>query len=246
MDSDKIFSKDKLKVHMFYIIVILILALVVVITDRGYDNKDLSQWIAFGATLSGIILSVLAIILTLIGETKSDNTKDGLLNISKKLEDVVENVEGATNKLENISSKNEEFQSKIMSSVSGSIQMEKIKDCESNENNYNYKYMFERYIKICENLGYRYSEIEKIHINALYFTLISFKKINKVSIKEFEKFVESLDVYDFEECDKLVTWHIMLVFSYGIQRDEVFMEYIKKKMMTHYSETKERIDTIFD
>ncbi|HCU3119387.1 TPA: hypothetical protein SOK86_003037 [Clostridioides difficile] len=108
MDSDKIFSKDKLKVHMFYIIVVLILTLVVVITDRGYDNNDLSQWIAFGATLSGIILSVLAIILTLIGESKSDNTKDTFLNISKDLENIVDNVRkefiNVSTELENIKS----------------------------------------------------------------------------------------------------------------------------------------------
>ncbi|MCC0707373.1 hypothetical protein [Clostridioides sp. ES-S-0190-01] len=237
---------EKVKIHMGYCIFILVLLVVVLFTMIGHDNKELASQVAFGATLSGIILSILAIILTLIGETKSDNTKDNLLNISKKLEDIVGNVEGATNKLENISSKNEEFQSKIMSSVSGPIQIEKIKDCESKENNYNYKYMFETYIKICESLCYRYSEIKKIYINVFYFVLISFEKINKVTTKEFNKFVESLEVYDFEECDELVTWHIMLVFIYGIQRDEVFMEYIKKTMIDDYFEIKGKIDIMFD
>ncbi len=84
---------EKVKIHMVYCIFILVLLVIVLFTMIGHDNKELASQIAFGATLSGIILSILAIILTLIGETKSDNTKDNLLNISKNLENIVVDVQ---------------------------------------------------------------------------------------------------------------------------------------------------------
>lgn len=97
------FKGDKLFIHMFYWIIMLICLCICLFTVRGYNNTDLSNQFAFGATLSGIILSVLAIMMTLIGEMKSDNTKDTLERVSKQIEDVAtKNLVDASNELSHI------------------------------------------------------------------------------------------------------------------------------------------------
>ncbi|HCQ5684145.1 TPA: hypothetical protein OLY49_001548 [Clostridioides difficile] len=100
---------EKVKIHMGYCIFILVLLVIVLFTMIGHDNKELASQIAFGATLSGIILSILAIILTLIGEAKSDNTKDNLLNISKNLENIVVDVQDVIKKFEEVKESNKKF-----------------------------------------------------------------------------------------------------------------------------------------
>ncbi|APF23134.1 DUF948 domain-containing protein [Clostridium butyricum] len=97
------FKGDKLFIHMFYWIIMLICLCICLFTVRGYNNTDLSNQFAFGATLSGIILSVLAIMMTLIGEMKSDNTKDTLERVSKQIQKITDqNLTNVTANLNNV------------------------------------------------------------------------------------------------------------------------------------------------
>lgn len=100
MNIKDFFKGDKLFIHMFYWIIMLICICICLFTVRGYDNTDLSNQFAFGATLSGIILSVLAIMMTLIGEMKSDNTKDTLERVSKQIQKITD--ENLTNVTANL------------------------------------------------------------------------------------------------------------------------------------------------
>ncbi|CZR74864.1 TPA: hypothetical protein KNR49_001306 [Clostridioides difficile] len=245
MDSDKIFSKDKLKVHMFYIIVILILALVVVITDRGYDNKDLSQWIAFGATLSGIILSVLAIILTLIGETKSDNTKDSLLNISKKLEDIVGNVEDATYKLENVSDMKDEIKEEISVGLSNmvlKVDKENMpsslnKDISNKENESNHIEFFREYFKFI-----RHDNSMKLCILSVFYCGAKQIRHNNGSLGYDDLYSVVKTVLFFDDETMKIAWNVLTVFFSGLNSDDNFYYYICNIFKEIYPYEKECLD----
>ncbi|MCC0718399.1 hypothetical protein [Clostridioides sp. ZZV14-6105] len=249
MDSDKIFSKDKLKVHMFYIIVILILALVVVITDRGYDNKDLSQWIAFGATLSGIILSVLAIILTLIGETKSDNTKDSLLNISKKLEDIVGDVEDATYKLENVSAMKDEIKEEISVGLSNMVLKVDKEDVQTplsadnfdKENKSSYIDVFKKYFRFI-----RHENSTKLCMLSSFYCGSKQIRHNNGSLGYDELYsIIRKEFYFDDETTKMV-WDVLTVFFSGLNNDDNFYHYICKIFEENYPYEKETLDLSLD
>lgn len=114
-------SNCKLKIHMFYIILIAVLLIISLFTQIGYENKDLASQLGFGATLSGIILSVIAIMITLIGETKSENTKDKLFSLSENLEGIVSRVEIAANGIEKIVTDNTKVKDQL-SNINSTIE----------------------------------------------------------------------------------------------------------------------------
>lgn len=87
----------------------------------AYSNEALASLISFGGTLSGIILSVLAIIMTIVGETKSENTKDKLIGLSENLEKIVSRVENATNGIEKIVTDNMKVTDQL-SNINNTIQ----------------------------------------------------------------------------------------------------------------------------
>lgn len=249
MDSDKIFSKDKLKVHMFYIIIILILALVVVITDRGYDNKDLSQWIAFGATLSGIILSVLAIILTLIGETKSDNTKDSLLDTSKKLEDIVDNIENATLRLEEAKNENEKIRS-FFSDKKFNIHDDKYFE----ENEDEILKIDDYYIDVFKNMIKRITQITILE-RSIYILCYWQMNIYKFNVEKPLIANEILEVLNLEMSSLLEKTDLRVVIASGIvtvfmpilqiTHENNFNKYIEEEVKNKYPKEKNKIDRIF-
>ncbi|MGO0986704.1 hypothetical protein ACTPEW_12280 [Clostridioides difficile] len=249
MDSDKIFSKDKLKVHMFYIIVILILALVVVITDRGYDNKDLSQWIAFGATLSGIILSVLAIILTLIGETKSDNTKDSLLDTSKKLEDIVDNIENATLRLEEAKNENEKIRM-LFSDKRLNIYDDKY----SEENEDKILKIDDYYIDVFKNMIKRITQRTMIE-RSIYILCYWQMNIYKFNVEKPLIANEILEVLNLEMSSLLEKTDLSVVIASGIvtvftpilqiTHENNFNKYIEEEVRSKYPKEKNKVDRIF-
>lgn len=89
--SDKEYNeKDIMIIHRNYCIGILILLSVALFTKVGVGNDKLDDIISFGATLTGLILSVIAIIMTIIGETKTDNTKDTLVRVSNNIKKIVD------------------------------------------------------------------------------------------------------------------------------------------------------------
>lgn len=255
MDSDKIFSKDKLKVHMFYIIVILILALVVVITDRGYDNKDLAQWIAFGATLSGIILSVLAIILTLIGETKSDNTKDSLLDTSKKLEDIVDNIENATLRLEEAKNENEKIRM-LFSDKTLNIYDDKYSEENEDKILKIDTYYIEVFKNIIKHLNQKNeNDINKMLERSIYILCYWQMNIYKFNVKKSIVTDEILEVLNLESNFLIEKDDLMLVIVSGIivafapiiriTQENKFNKYIEKEVKNKYPKEKNKIDRIF-
>lgn len=87
-DISCIVDHEKLKLHIIYIIIISIAVIAIFITTSCYWNIKFVDEVSFAVAISSIILSIIAIIVTINGEQKSNNTKNKLENISDNLVDV--------------------------------------------------------------------------------------------------------------------------------------------------------------
>lgn len=96
----------KLKLHLKYVIAICIIITMFTVVAATVTNDKFVDQISFASTITSIILSVIAIIVTLIGEMKSENTKDKLVSVSDNLSKFSETIESATDKLQDISDVN--------------------------------------------------------------------------------------------------------------------------------------------
>ncbi|SHH56813.1 hypothetical protein [Clostridium intestinale] len=104
MDKNYNFKYEKLKIHFNYLLAISLILIALIIIASSYWNEAFVGQVSFAGTISSIILSVIAIIITLIGESKSDNTKDKLLNVSDSLVKTAEIISNSSNELKEISS----------------------------------------------------------------------------------------------------------------------------------------------
>lgn len=78
----------KLKEHDYkYCIAGLIFVIVFISTLTMGQDKDINQSISFASTISSIILSILAIIMTLLAESKSDNVQYRMDQFISKIND---------------------------------------------------------------------------------------------------------------------------------------------------------------
>lgn len=68
-----------------WFIVVLVISIVFIMTLNWGDAKDLSDKISFAGTLSSIILSVIAILMTIIAESKSEASKAQILEAEQKI-----------------------------------------------------------------------------------------------------------------------------------------------------------------
>lgn len=93
----------KLKLHLKYIVVICCIIISGTIVAATVSNSEFVGQVSLASTITSIILSVLAIIVTLIGEMKSDNAKDKILTVSDNLTGITESIEKSTKKLKSIS-----------------------------------------------------------------------------------------------------------------------------------------------
>lgn len=87
-------ENDRLKLHLKYICFIAGSIFVWLIATKTADNEDFTAWISFASTITSIILSVLAIIMSISGENKSEVARNQLEETSKKIDLAVESMEG--------------------------------------------------------------------------------------------------------------------------------------------------------
>lgn len=231
MNLSKHFKGEKLIIHMSYWIIILVLIIISLITTRSYSNESLAEQVAFGGTLSGIILSVIAIIMTLIGETKSDNTKDKLFNLSEDLEEVVEKIQYTTKNLEDTLKSNLDVKKQINSL---SYSMEKIINMPKGNNMES-----EHYLIVLKKLlnesdgGFKLGTL-------VVFTYFYFKANGTSKPIEYTTFVTDLSNLDtINLSDNLVLnafWGMSLVFINPIRNDKNFGEYLENYFRNNYEE----------
>lgn len=109
--------KIKERDYLFCIITLfIVIVFICTITMRGKDN--VSEYLSFAGTVSSIILSVLAIIMTILAEKRAEVEKiktDNLVTIldvcTKKNEDNLNKIASFENKIDNVIKKEEELMS---------------------------------------------------------------------------------------------------------------------------------------
>lgn len=89
--------------HYLYVIFILLVALIGVISYYHCSEKDksLHEFISFAATLSSIILSVLAIFITVMSGESTNKLRDGIMGLLKIPEDLSNKVDQSVSDLNN-------------------------------------------------------------------------------------------------------------------------------------------------
>ena len=95
--------------HYVYIIIILLLALIGYIafchSSASDDDKQLLTFLGFAATISSIILSVLAIIITVISSGATDRLRDSVIKMSLLPSEIASRFDKSSSELNDASSK---------------------------------------------------------------------------------------------------------------------------------------------
>ena len=249
---------SKLKIHMIYCLIIATIFIVGLVTIVGYNNDSLSNQVAFASTISGAILSVLAIIITIIGETKSDNTKDKLLNISDKLDNTVGTIDEAVKRIDNSTNNfndlNKEIENKIeglnisFKEVSGKIseyanndqKLNSQLNVDNEEKNAKFNLELLQTIKLRFGL---YPHILKDIFLLLYYLKQKFQRITVP--------VTMLEVYDdyfkmtLDSSFLASNWNVSLLFSISTMSKEDFKENIEEYLLKICPLEKVKIDRFF-
>ena len=85
----------KTKLHSRYIAIISAGIVTWSLATGEANTAEFSDWISFASTIASIILSVIAIILSITGESKSDVMREKIEEAVKKLENTAQTIEGA-------------------------------------------------------------------------------------------------------------------------------------------------------
>lgn len=98
-------ENDRIRLHIKYICFIATTVLVWLIATGSAKDEEFPNWVSFASTIASIILSVLAIIMSITGENKSEVARNQLEETSKKIDSAVESMKKINdNTIENISS----------------------------------------------------------------------------------------------------------------------------------------------
>ena len=104
----------KLVEHDFkYIMVLLFFIVVFICTLVLGNNSKVMEYISFAGTVSSLILSVLAIIMTMLSESKNEGTKASIDSILSETQKSVDKINEFTNNIDKISKELHEYRNDI-------------------------------------------------------------------------------------------------------------------------------------
>lgn len=95
----------KNKLHCRYISFISIGIVIWLLATGDANSEEFSSWISFASTVASIILSVIAIIMSISGDGKTDEMKNQMQETARKLEKTAQSIECAND--QNIKNINE-------------------------------------------------------------------------------------------------------------------------------------------
>lgn len=116
--------------HYVYIIIILVLV-IIGITSYNYSQcSDFVALVSFAATISSIILSVLAIIFTVVSGESTNRVRDGLIElqhipneVNKAIESTIGSLRDSANKLSQITEENKASAQRLKDEFKDNISM---------------------------------------------------------------------------------------------------------------------------
>jgi hypothetical protein len=100
----------RLTLHSRYICGIAIGIVIWTLATGKANSPEFSSWISFASTVASIILSVLAIIMSITGEAKTEAMRNQMEDATRRLDEAVENITSAN---ENIKCSIVDLQGKI-------------------------------------------------------------------------------------------------------------------------------------
>lgn len=101
-------ENEKIKIHAKYIAFISLGIVIYLISTGTANNPEFSGWISFASTLTSIVLSVIAIILSITGEGKTDALRNEMEETAYKLDKAVGEFIGANKEIkENLADLND-------------------------------------------------------------------------------------------------------------------------------------------
>lgn len=132
-------SKRIIKLHRNYIAGILSFAIIMLITAKyGGPNNNIFEYLSFGSTITSLVLSILAIFVTVQSSTdlykqfaKIDNATDIINNASNKIDGTLSTLQEAENKLALTSNSISEKLETIVEQIDEKIKT-RIKETEDN------------------------------------------------------------------------------------------------------------------
>ena len=107
---------DRNKLHTRYISCIAGGIVIWLIATGTYSNPNFPDWVSFASTITSIILSVLAIIMSITGESKTDAIKSDLSETARKLDEITAQMD------KNMSGTNEEIR-ELITELSNQIEI---------------------------------------------------------------------------------------------------------------------------
>ena len=105
-----------LKLHMIYVLCIACFLCVVFLTYELSDADRFGEMLSFAGTISSIILSIVAIFMSINGEGKSDEIRREMSNSSNKL---AETADGLENHLDNVLIQIKELEKRLNKKLDG-------------------------------------------------------------------------------------------------------------------------------
>lgn len=88
-------ENDRIKLHARYLVCIFGGVVIWLITTGTSTDEKFPEWISFASTITSIILSVIAIIMSITGESKTDAMRNQMEETSAKLERTAKAIEKA-------------------------------------------------------------------------------------------------------------------------------------------------------
>lgn len=239
MNSDEIKIKHiKLKLHFTYCGIIAVAIGICLFTVRNYSNSDMAVQFSFGATLVGIVLSVIAIFMSIMGEKDVSSTKDKLVTVSDDLINITKKLNHSMNSINNVLSMKEEIKlsnQEILNKLNESINFSGNKNDKKLDIVFTYEFFFEGEDDI----------ILKSSLCVLYLHKKSYDKYGKdISVEKYFNRLKEL-LYIDEDSMIWVIIGLNARFIPMIINSTRFANYIVDKVQI-YPEMKKRIDNLVE
>lgn len=221
MEKDELKIKFiKLKLHFIYCGIITFIIGICLFTVRNYSNSDMATQFSFGATLVGIVLSVIAIFMSIMGEKDISSTKDKLVSVSDELINITDKLNLSANSIESILPIREDLEKgkkEVINMFKEKFDLLSTrKECYGKENNIDYIKLFE--------INFIIEDSRRFIIPSIYFFYKLNRKNHRFNLFYFVAFVS--DIFKMEENFATVLAGICHIFLDGVICDERFLKFI--------------------
>lgn len=110
---------------MHYIEIIFTIIVIILLVNLFIGKKDALEYFSFASTITSIILSVLAIMMTIFSDAKNENTKSLINKSIDSLEKAIKTIERHTQEMNSVSDRQRETFEKILENSSDILERTK-------------------------------------------------------------------------------------------------------------------------